>query len=546
MATTLDPGAIPSDVDRVAFLWDSGEGTPIRALSGALSIELPEELGPTRAFLVLGWRSTDALGEVDGASIRRARDADPTLPRPSWIAEGHEGSEALEAAAFTVEVTAPWVTPCPAVSEPRARVSCTDGFCAPEIAQVGCAMTIDASSCANLGTASLRLSPLESTGGTRSLTDCHVAAAGQLGFASLACQVPMRDEACTIELLRGPHSGGVGVETLELVDVPPYAVSHEGKGVFSGVGVTSEGLLVLGPGEGLVAPACQAGLPYVMKLLDSAGNTLEVNRMPPCPSRLVAAPGGSVAYFLFGAERSGVAKVDARGRILTTATVAESRMRGLRGSKLQVVGRGEELLVIFETDRAGDPGGLLAALDANDLSVLRSRVLPFGTTGFAVGVDEILLFDDNADEAHVVSPSTFLDLGGFSLMKALSRTLITEGFFHEVSGRYLLEGRGEYHPMIIASSTGRVVHTHPYTVDFEGEAISSWPGDPSLVLLGVDDRGDDEAYLALFDPVAEVFLPEVTALGARGIVSYSAVDVARRSVWLAQPESGRIYRAFAK
>jgi hypothetical protein len=268
---------------------------------------------------------------LQGSQIRLATDFDPPLPSPDYFAtaSARSGSQGLTRASLPAdaELTAPWLSACPELSEPAALVgdtSCVQSFCDLRIeARARCGFEIE-SQCA-LGRIAASFDgrgglDFEESGET--LSQCGSVDPREPAIFSFECTRENR-ELCVFDFYREPASPSLEATQTRLLEVPttqagPSLLPVEAYGYSAGLAKLADRVVVTTYGGDFVRGVCDRTEPSQLFFLDEG--TLEVidtATAPPCLGSIVADPTSAGFIGWMTEERTVfLARFDASGRLV--------------------------------------------------------------------------------------------------------------------------------------------------------------------------------------------------------------------------------------
>jgi hypothetical protein len=558
-ARTLEVEQLPASITHllVVGLDDSGEvvgGTGVVPVMGARAdafAELPGALAyEVHGFSAAALASVAPLPreEVLRASlVRAARDSEVVLPPATWsVRFDEDGAPSGEVRPRAL--TADWLPACPRrVPEGSAlAMSCANAECTPRLTQVGCALRLDAVSCA--------LGEAEGTVGAREVVlesaelpgVCAEVEAVEGVALSLACTTA-RGERCRLDVVTATAPPPLEVATAALSPGASFSdpINNPRPPVGFLVGLAPLGREVLV--ARLDAPwlwwDCRPERRAWVDVVDAS--SLAVTRTataPGCTMRGVRDPLGRGLLVLVGGQPGGLALIGPQGQVLRQV-LFDAAVRRPSEAPLALVATASRVVVALTAFDGSETSTLieldLRTLEALDTTTVRDRVEVLG-----LGVDgEVLVVTDEVDtlltlDAELVlrEPRPLWDLcsEGFRLKPAVlfpympTRTLALPSLDDQAQALFLLETSGACAPVVFPGAPRDVT------------ALATWAvPEPDVVLVGLlaaRTRGS----LALLDVRRRRWVGGELPLGL-GPLDLATPDDAGR-VWLLAPWTGTLVR----
>lgn len=502
----------PSGVDHLALLVFTDdarliEASGLEALGGAerVRFEVDAELKAGRVMLV-GYRAA-ALAPLDPPSatelsaqhLRAPLPAEPALPAPEYTYAMELDGTRLEPGPVP-ELTAAWLPPCPSYADAEVRLDCVTKSCAPRLTANGCSVVIDAEGICGAGSFTARLGPnAQLTHGSGERYElCRSSTTPALAQSAFVCE-STQGERCRVDL-----SPALPPQ-LKLRTVPLEPVHT----VFSAALLGDRLLLATsdaqGTGVNTTNPKiCLDAAPSRLALADVDTGAEQWFPAPPCTLRLVTDPtsGGFVAVTGFPDRRL---EFYSRDVVLSSSVAIDGAVLAP-----EAVRSGDRLYVLVATGPVdpSDKNFSTYELRAYDLRTRRwFATVPLGYgyyCAISASPDRVMVIDDDGDTARTFDAQTLLPKGDIELRigPAMVNARNFASSYHAGSGRFLVQVGGTYAGFTVIGGTEVLGRAVSFGESYRPLAVSSWPHDPSLVLVGLDPAG-----LTLFSPTDRRFLP---------------------------------------
>lgn len=558
-ARTLEVDALPASVAYllVVGLDDAGE-----------------VVGGTGLVPVVGGRA-DAFGELPGAAslevygygvgtlapvaplpseavlraslVRAARDSEVVLPPATWSTRFDE-DDGPRGEARARALTADWLPPCPRrVPEGSAlAMSCANAECTPRLTQVGCALRLDAVSCAlgaAEGTVRARGEVVLETAELPGV--CAEVEAAEGVALSLACTTA-RGERCRLDVVTATAPPALEVATAPLSPgasfFDPINNPRPPVGFLVGLAPLGREVLVARLDAPWVWWDCRPERRAWIDVVDAS--TLAVTRTataPGCTMRGVRDPLGRGLLALVGGQPGALVLIGPQGQVLRQVPF-DAAVRRPSEAPLALLATDSRVVVAL-TAFDGSESSTLIELDPRTLEARGSAVLRDRVEVLGLGVDgEVLVVTDAVDTLLTLDagltlrePRPLWDLcsEGFRLKPAVlfpfapTRTLVLPSLDEQSQALFLLETSGACAPVVFPGAPRDVT------------ALATWPSDPGVVLVGLLDART-RGSLALLDVGQRRWVGGELPLGL-GPLDLATPDEAGRT-WLLAPWTGTLVR----
>lgn len=558
-ARTLEVEQLPASVTHllVVGLDDAGEvvgGTGVVPVVGARA-EAFAELPGAVAYEVHGF-SAAALASVAplpseevlrAALVRAARDGEVVLPPATWWVRFDEDG-AASGEARPRALTADWLPACPRrVPEGSAlAMSCANAECTPRLTQVGCALRLDATSCAlgaTEGTVRARGEVVLERADLPGV--CAEVEAAQGVALSLDCATA-RGERCRLDVVTATAPPPLEVATAALAPgasfFDPINNPRPPVGFLVGLAPLGAEVLVARLDAPWVWWDCRPERRAWVDVVDAS--SLAVTRTataPGCTMRGVPDPLRRGMLVLVGGQPGGLALIGPQGQVLRQVSF-DAAVRRPSEAPLALLATTSRVVVALTSFDGSETSTLIEldplSLEARDHTTVADRVEVLG-----LGVDgEVLVLTDDVDtlltlDAELVlrEPRPLWDLcsEGFRVKPAVlfpyapTRTLVLPSLDDQAQALFLLETSGSCAPVVFPGAPRDVT------------ALAVWPPDPELVLVGLlaaRSRGS----LALLEARRRRWVGGELPLGLGPLDLATPGDAGR--VWLLAPWTGTLVR----
>ncbi len=545
-------GALPGEVELLGVLLydERGDFTGASGLvpqtpENASRLVAMTERAPG-SFTVVGYRR-DQLPSVltdevlAQSALRLASVEDVLMPKPIWIGEASstQGEELqLQPSTAEPQLSADWLGACASILEAPGQVvdTCFPISCGFEVRQTGCRLTIEDRLCNGV--------VLEGTVGPRGRINYDVSAffgtcasipAEAGGVEALECSGGnFQSEVCRFEVLAPRQEAKLEVSKVVLSEEPLQTPSSvNARRHLSGIALQDEALWVVRHER----PATENCSNTAGSLVRIDAVSLAVQEQPaPRDCITMLESSGSRLFAVVWGPNPELLELDAQGQVLTSTAIPA-----------------------------------LADFVAHDIAIssvdAQIGILMFPPIGAVSHVMRFSLDDlrfiDRLELPEARKPSSIVALqnGGFVTSDRGERLMIIEnaevrrlntrpgcgqgslGVVHERArtGELMVTARSEAHAMMLVDAQGDVRCRR--LVFFEGRAEPfaqlPWPGDPELVLVGLDESPSGTARLALLDLERGRFLQESVEAG---IGPVRAMVAGQSAVWASLPWEGAVLR----
>ena len=350
---------------------------------------------------------------------------------------------------------------------------------------------------------------------------------------------------CVVHAYTGPHPPRVTATSADIYSGVSFAaasISAPHGGLLSGMAVIGERLVVSGYGGESSAPRCPTPLPAKLHFLraDDLTPELEVDA-PSCTRLLVSDPTGTGFFALHGSEPVSIARFDAAGALVATATIAYTT-EGYDARALVVDPRGE----ILGVGLGHREGALLARallIDSVTLAPVADLALAGSRVISMLAVDDAFLVGLEP-ESEIQSIELHERTAGRSSAITLRRDLASAP--HHLMRmpsieRVLVASDGDFPVMHVLDQLEPEGYGGSFEAFLAPTASVPWPGDTSVASVMLTERtAPHQSSLALFDALAARFLPGLTEVGV-GPSSVALRDASGNAFYLL-PWSARVVR----
>jgi hypothetical protein len=456
-----------------------------------------------------------------------AAEESPTLPPPTWAAEGSlHASTAVLGPFEAPRLSASWLpTSCDSGDVSRvcgevplaAKVSC-DGkelACPHGVEQRGCSLVLNLSKC-GLGNArglvesrsSVCLASSGECRGERSVLSCATSAGQCAAEVAPSRPPPSLEVRARIQLFAGVDPTPL-IEPLQAGF--PLKRGAVASGFVADLGATRARAVVLTSNGESIDPPSRHGVhePMLAIFLDATSLERTAERLVPGGATL--ALGHDQAFFIALRDPLGLIRTDEAG--VVTASVAYGSIGALTTQDTEpteLLFANSELVLIGRNQSAAS--GFVAVIDPESLMIKRQIVLPRrGLTTAAIDGSTLFAGDDLANSLFkldlvelAVSPDLALELADWEWLETFADPVSRGAVFVSTGDSPLLHHFDPRRGMV------RKAYFDPAA---RPTALAPWPGDSeSLVVSGVA-FSDSKAYAARFSLSEVEFVTSSVELG---------------------------------
>ncbi len=491
IAPSLPEGA------QVAVLFESGPGriaTATGLISPPASIELvdlePDQLS---SVTLLAYSSSSLEPLIAGVSLDSVRDTpvevaelvDPALPAPAWVGSGPvvDGASEVTESSSSIELTAPWLTPCRAPKIELTASTCAAGICNPTSRVEGCRLEIDATAC-EAGKVVARLEPtgLSATVvSTEGFGSCSALDDRAPALASFDCE--LSGSICSLEVIPAVQVPELDVEELSLfpglVAMPQFVALVGLLAIDGHLYATSRG--------GLVRPWSDCDMMRPASIQELGGQPLAVLRtatVTPCAAQLVADPLGR-GLVMVTLDPPGLAILDSQFGELTRAPIIHPDLPPTARVTAAMVGGGRIFLRMSEHPLAAGPPLRIVAVDPLALTIDKVITLDHVDAQALLvwAFDELVVADNERDFVERYDYATMTRTSVLQLSTTVSIS-VRDATYHANSDKLVVAG---FRSTTVFFAIDRSGAFELFSLDrFDarpGEAVA-WPKDPSKLAVG--------------------------------------------------------------
>jgi hypothetical protein len=452
-----------------------------------------------------------------------------------------------------------------------ARCTVQQGFPKPttstgatSASQNGCALQI-ATSDPDLGTITGFAYELGATcfNASASLGTCANAPAPPGTAASFLCK--SSDQTCALDVYPAARSKRIKVDRVPIISsVPSFSANgfeRPPRGYLGDVVALADRVAVIAyPSE--LRWSCTSTIDNIAVFLDpDTLATIETAHLPPCTNWAVRDPTGDGFLATFGGTDPEIGRFDMHGNLVAHTAfplTAAQRQNGMFATAIAVLDGPEPFAaatltassttalvqdipsLIFVT---GTDPGLSFVGFTNSYGPRLHDTSSFGANAFAV-------IDDKNVNFSFLSPTTGDLVPGPSLQSKFISTdrLVGRVLLHPATSLALLSVLGSAGSVFVYQTTDP--NAVPTRADYflgasvDAWAMSPWPADSSLVLVGLTTRDPSRmGIVALMDPRSSRFLIDGDAIAGFGPIGRMSADASR--VWATLPWTREIVRVSA-